>query len=145
MAERKLLPNSVVLALSDDGGTTYDTVVCLTNVSTDATVDEIDADSFCGPDKQPGTFNQTITAEAQHLINPEAGKISGFNLKVKMIAKETLKYKIFTPVPQDGDPIETGDCFITNLGDTYALDEVPSFSITLACKGLPTLTQYEES
>ena len=145
MAEHKLKPNNVVIALSDDDGATFETVVCLTNLTTDATVDDIDATTFCGTDSAPGLFNQTITAEGQHLINPTTGKVSGFGLKGKMIAKEILKYKIFSVVPEDGDPIETGDCFITNLGDNYALNELPTFNVTFKVKGDPVLSTYEES
>src|SRR6187431_2882092 len=98
MAERKITNNTILIML----GTTpdnLDTVVCLTSLKEDYTIDEVDASSFCGPDKTPGDIDGTMSFEGQHLLDPETGKISGHGLWEYFIGKTTLYFKMGPAVP----------------------------------------------
>lgn len=136
MAERKITNNTILLFLGL-AANALDTVVCLTAVNDDFTIDEIDASSFCGPDKSPGDISGTITGEGQHLLDPDTGKISGHGLWEYFIAKATLFFEIGPAVPAQGDIVKSGQGFLSALGNSYALNAQSSFSLTLSVKGTP--------
>lgn len=136
MAERKITNNTILLFLGL-AADALDTVVCLTSIKDDFTLDEVDASSFCGPDKSPGDISGTITAEAQHLLDPETGKISGHGLWGYFINKSILFFEIGPAVPAQGDVVKSGQAFISALGNSYTLNTQSSFSITLSIKGTP--------
>jgi len=140
MAEHQPIVGSILLFIDPAGGTSYDTVVCLTNISRTSEVAVIEADSVCGPNKQPGILNFSIEAEAYHLQDPVSGKISGSDLRALMIAKTTVGYKIGPQTPVTGDEVETGTAFIASISDTYNYNENATFSLTLQPKGTPTFT-----
>lgn len=141
MAERKITNNTILLFLGVTADN-LDTVVCLTSIKNDFTLDEVDASSFCGPDKSPGDISGTITAEGQHLLDPATGKISGHGLWGYFTGKTTLFYEIGPAVPVSGDIIQSGQIFISALGNSYALNAQSSFSITLSVKGVPVETVF---
>jgi hypothetical protein len=138
MAEHKPVAGTILLFIDPSGGTSYDTVVCLTSVSRTNEVAVIEADSACGPSKETGILSFSIEAEAYHLQDPSSGKISGSDLRALMIAKTTVGYKVGPASPVTGDEVETGTAFIASISDTYTFNEAATFSITLQPKGTPT-------
>lgn len=140
MAEHKVQGGTMLLFIDPNGGTDYDTVVCLTSVSKDDTVDEVDASSACGPDTSPGNLTLSYGFEGQNLQDPDTGKISGTSLRILLRNKTTVGFKIAPVAPVEGDEIETGTGYFSALGSTYAFDSVGTFTGTLKPYGTPELT-----
>jgi hypothetical protein len=140
MAEHKVAGGTMLLFIDPTGGTDYDTVVCLTSVSKSATVSVVDASSACGPDKSPGTVELSNGFEGQHLQDPDTGKISGTSLRILLLAKTTIGYKIAPESPVTGDEIEVGTGFLSELSSTYAFDSIGTFTGSLNPFGQPTIT-----
>jgi hypothetical protein len=140
MAEHKVAGGTMLLFIDPAGGTSYDTVVCLTSVSKADSVTVVDASSACGPDKSPGTIELSYSFEGQHLQDPDSGKVSGTSLRQMLRAKTTIGWKIAPISPVTGDEIESGTGFLSELSSTYAFDSVGTFTGTIQPFGDPTLT-----
>jgi hypothetical protein len=142
MAEHKVSGGTMLLFIDPAGGTAYDTVVCLTSVGKSDSITVVDASSACGPDKSPGTLELSYTFEGQHLQDPDSGKISGTSLRVLLRNKTTIGWKIAPASPLDGDEIEYGTGYLSELSSTYAFDSVGTFTGTIQPYGTPTLETY---
>lgn len=140
MPEHKVQGGTMLLYIDPLGGIDYDTVVCLTSVGKSDSVNVNDAASACGPDNQPGVLQISYSFEGQHLQDPNTGKISGTSLRQLLRAKTTVGFKIAPVDPVDGDEIESGTGFFSELSSTYAFDSNGTFSGTLNPYGTPTLT-----
>ena len=140
MAEHKVAGGTMLLFIDPTGGTTYDTVVCLTSVSKSASVSVVDASSACGPDKSPGTVELSFGFEGQHLQDPVTGKISGTSLRQLLLAKTTIGWKISPDIPVTGDEIEEGTGYLSELSSTYAFDSVGKFTGVFQPFGTPVIT-----
>lgn len=134
--ERKITNNTILLFLGETAGA-LDTVVCLTSVTDNFTVDEVDATTICGPDKMAGELSGSVGFEGQHLLDPTTGKISGHGLWGWMVAKSILFFRIGPAIPAEDDVIKEGVCFITSLSNSYTLNAQSSFSGSLVIKGVP--------
>lgn len=130
----------MLLFIDPEGGTNYDTVVCLTSVGKSDSVAVVDGASACGPDNSPGALTISYTFEGQHLQDPDTGKISGTSLRTLLRAKTTIGFLISPVTPVEGDEIESGTAFISDLSSTYAFDSFATFTGTLTPFGTPTLT-----
>lgn len=140
MAEHKVSGGTMLLFIDPAGGTSYDTVVCLTSVGKSNTVNVIDASSACGPDKSPGTIEISYSFEGQHLQDPASGKISGTSLLQLLRNKTTIGWKIAPETPVTGDEIEEGTGYLSELSSTYGYDAVGTFTGALQPYGEPTIT-----
>ena len=140
MSEHKVAGGTMLLFIDPTGGTSYDTVVCLTSVGKSDSVNVVDASSACGPDKSPGTLEISYSFEGQHLQDPVTGKISGTSLRSLLRNKTTIGWKISPESPAIGDEIEEGTGYLSELSSTYAYDSVGTFSGTLQPYGTPTIT-----
>ena len=140
MSEHKVAGGTMLLFIDPTGGTSYDTVVCLTSVGKSDSVNVVDASSACGPDKSPGTLEISYSFEGQHLQDPVTGKISGTSLRSLLRDKTTIGWKISPESPAIGDEIEEGTGYLSELSSTYAYDSVGTFSGTLQPYGTPTIT-----
>ena len=140
MAEHKVAGGTMLLFIDSTGGTSYDTVVCLTSVGKSDSVSVVDASSACGPDKSPGTVEISYSFEGQHLQDPDSGKISGTSLRQLLRAKTTIGWKISPVSPVTGDEVEEGTGYLSELSSTYAFDSVGTFSGTIQPFGTPTIT-----
>jgi hypothetical protein len=139
MAQHKVAGGTMLLFIDSTGGTSYDTVVCLTNVGKSDSVSVVDASSACGPDKSPGTVEISYTFEGQHLQDP-GSDISGTDLRILLRAKQTIGFKIAPASPVTGDEVEEGTGYLSELSSTYAFDSVGTFSGTIQPYGTPTIT-----
>ena len=142
MAEHKVAGGTMLLFIDSAGGNAYDTVVCLTSVSKSDSITVVDASSACGPDKSPGTLELSYSFEGQHLQDPDSGKISGTSLRTLLRNKTTVGFKIAPLVPIEGDEIEEGIGYLSELSSTYAFDSVGTFTGTLQPYGTPNLTTW---
>ena len=143
MAEHKVAGGTMLLFIDPSGGTSYDTVVCLTSVGKSDSITVVDASSACGPDKSPGTLELSYTFEGQHLQDPETGKISGTDLRALLRNESTISFEVGPLDLLIGDEIQTGTGFISELSSTYAFDSVGTFTGTIQCYGMPTTTIYD--
>ena len=132
----------MLLFIDPNGGTDYDMVVCLTSVGTSISVQPVDASSACGPDKSPGALEISYSFEGQHLQDPDSGKISGTNLRLLLNAEQTIGWKLSPETPVEGDEIQEGTGFISELSSTYAFDSVGTFTGSIMPYGTPTITVY---
>jgi hypothetical protein len=139
MSEHKVAGGTMLLFIDPTGGTTYDTVVCLTNLTTADSVSVVDASSACGPDKSPGTIEISYTFEGQHLQDPASGTISGTNLRQLLRSKTTVGFKLSPVAPVTGDEVQEGTGYISELGSTYAYDSIATFTLTLQPFGTPSI------
>lgn len=140
MAEHKIQGGDMLLFIDPTGGTNYDTVVCLTSVSVNDSVQPVDASSACGPDKSPGAVQISISFEGQHLQDPNTGTISGSNLLLLLRAEQTIGWKLSPLSPVGGDEIQEGIGFISELSSTYSYDSIGIFTMSISPFGLPTIT-----
>lgn len=140
MAEHKVAGGTMLLFIDSTGGTSYDTVVCLTSVGKSDSVSVVDASSACGPDKSPGTVEISYSFEGQHLQDPDSGKISGTSLRQLLRAKTTIGWKIAPETPVTGDEIEEGTGYLSELSSSYAFDSVGTFTGTIQPYGTPVIS-----
>jgi hypothetical protein len=143
MSEHKVQGGTMLLFIDPAGGTSYDTVVCLTSVGKTSSVNVVDAASACGPDKSPGILDLSYSFEGQHLQDPAGAKISGTDLTTLLRSKTTIGWKIAPETPEIGDEIESGTGFLSELSSTYAFDSVGTFTGTLQPYGTPSLTIWD--
>jgi hypothetical protein len=139
MAEHKVAGGTMLLFIDIDGGTNYDTVVCLTSVSKNDSVSVVDSSSACGPDKSPGTLELSYGFEGFLLQDPNSG-VSGTDLRITLRNKATIGWKIAPASPVTGDEIEVGTGYLSELSATYAFDSAGTFSGTIQPYGTPVLT-----
>lgn len=140
MSEHKIQGGTILLFIDPNGGTNYDTVVCLTSVSQSDSVQPVDASSACGPDKSPGAIDLSISFEGQHLQDPNSGQISGTDLRMLLRAEQTIGWKLSPVSPQPGDEIQEGTGYLSDLSSTYSYSEIGVFSGTIQPYGVPTTT-----
>ena len=143
MSEHKVQGGTMLLFIDPAGGTSYDTVVCLTSVGKTSSVNVVDAASACGPDKSPGILDLSYSFEGQHLQDPNGAKISGTDLRILLRSKTTIGWKIAPETPAIGDEIESGTGFLSELSSTYSFDSVGTFTGTLQPYGTPSLTIWD--
>lgn len=139
MAESKIKGRSWLLFISEDGGTTYLPVACLTSNNIDSTADTIDANSKCGNETLVGdTMEQTIAAEGFAIIEDGTpSKISESKLYDLHAAKTIINWKMGKAVPVAGDYTYTGDGIITSFSNSSSDGELNTFSIEIAVKNPP--------
>lgn len=142
MAEHKVEGGNMLLFIDPDGGTDYEIVVCLTSVSKSDSVTVVDASSACGPDKSPGALELSYSFEGQHLQDPDGGAISGTDLRILLRGEQTIGWKIAPETPVDGDEIESGTGFLSELSSTYSFDSVGVFSGVISPYGNPTISIF---
>ena len=125
--------------------TTYDTLVCLLDVSPKDSRNVVDASSACGADKQAGLPDYSITGSGIHLLDPATGKVSGTSMRIALRANTTIGFKISPATPEIGDEIETGTGFVAELGSTYNFNAATQFTFTIQPYGESTIEIYAGS
>lgn len=135
MAEHKVSGGTMLLFIDPNGGTTYDTVVCLKSVGVSDSINPIDTSSWCGSGKLPGLLNISYSFDGFHIQDVDTGRISGTDLRVLLRNKTRIGWKIAPESPQIGDEIQSGIGFISSLSSNYSFDNVGDFSMTVEVKG----------
>ena len=127
-------------SLTPDGGTSYDTVVCGRDISKSDTVNAIDSSSACGPDSTPGDLTFERTFSGIQLQDPDSGKLSSTNIRELLIAKTIVGYKIAPETPVEGDEIESGTGYFSDLSSNYSYNDAATFDFTFKPIGTPTIS-----
>lgn len=138
MSEHKVAGGTMLLMIDPNGGSTYETVVCLTSVTKNDSVSVVDASSACGPDKSPGTLELSYGFEGFLLQDPNTG-VSGTDLRILLRNKATIGWQIAPVSPQIGDEVESGTGYLSELSATFAFDSAGTFSGTIQPYGTPSL------
>jgi len=142
MSEHKVAGGTMLLFIDPAGGSTYETVVCLTSVTKNDSVSVVDASSACGPDKSPGTLELSYGFEGFLLQDPTTG-VSGTDLRILLRNKTTIGWQIAPASPQIGDEMESGTGYLSELSATFAFDSAGTFSGTIQPYGTPSLFIYD--
>lgn len=140
MADTKVQGGEYLLLIDTAGGTSYDTVVCATSVSSATSIGVVDASSACGADKSPGTVEISYSFEGQTLISPTGSKVSIDGLLQACRNKTTVGFKFGRVTPISGDVTQTGTGYISEFNENYPYDNVGTFTLTLQPYGTPTIT-----
>lgn len=139
MAERKIAGKDMFLLIGTQPNV-FSTVVCLTTKTLSRTTDEIDAATQCGPDTLPGALKNSVTFEGSIALDPAAGRISDDDLDDYWRNTTTIYFKITELNPTIGSIIYSGSGFISQLDDTWALNDPSTFSGKLGIYGLVNKT-----
>ena len=120
---------------------TYAVIVCLKKHTFEASVDEIDASSKCGPDTLPGkTKEGPINFDGIQLYDPATMKVSGANLFALLQAQSPIKWKISPAVPVTGDVVRTGSGFVSKISEDYDFSSPSTFTGVISVLGASTQT-----
>ena len=139
MAETKIKARDWILSISEDGGTTYKPLACLTSMELASTNSPIDVNSQCGNEMLPGDiFDQSISAEGFSIIQTGTpGKVSALKLYDLHTDKTSVKAKIARASEVAGDPSYTGDVFVSEYNETGTDGEAVTFTVTLTVAAPP--------
>lgn len=123
----------------------YKPIACLTSNSLNSTLEVIESKTKCAPGvttKTAGSFNYTIDAEGEYIDTTSVGgddaKVSHDALLVLQIAKTLVTWKLDTEVGNADSIKYYGTAYITDLGATFPVAEVTTFSATLSGNGAIT-------
>ncbi len=135
MAQHKVSGDDMLIFIGTDG-LNYETVICLTSQSITRTTTEIDAKTKCGPDKLPGTQENTIAFEGQSMYDPDATFTSIDQLVDYWMYKTNIFFKYGKAEPAEGDVVYFGEGFISQMNEDSAMDAPTTFSGAIGVSGL---------
>lgn len=123
---------------SSDGGTTYKTLVCVTDWSLNGNTSTNDTDTFCGRFTSTGVASATGSANAVANTTPTAlSEVSLEDAFGWWVNKTALKFR--AQYPATGSPgtdfYAQGDAVITNVTVTGTAGQDVQFSLDWAING----------
>ena len=134
MSYRKINGKDILLFIDPAGGTSYKTVICLTDNSKKLATAIVDAASKCGPDSSPGAQTITVDFTGQVVVLPDVGQVAEADLFPLWQNSTVIGWKMGTATPVVGDVTYTGSGFISDLSDTYSMSGA-TFTGTIAVSG----------
>ena len=141
MAEHKTgKKNPMLFYIDHAGGTSYETVVCITVQTSELTSNITETFTACGRDVEPGTQSATYTIDCQARFDPATGRTSYAEIAASCKAQTVVGYKKSVATPATGDVVETGTGYITSVSQNNVYDGVDTFSFTVTPIDLPTYT-----
>lgn len=130
------------IQISFDGGTTWKTLVCLTNYSAPLAMPTNETDTFCG--KLVGTGNAALdfSGEAVNDVAPNVNQVSFEDLAAYVISGDVLKARV--AVPGTGSVgtqifLQT-DILVESVTHKGTANDYIKFDFSLKGQGLPSLT-----
>ena len=141
MADSKIKSRDWLLYVSEDAGTTYKPLACLTSHEFSSTISPIDANSKCGNEMLAGDIaEQSISAEGFSIVQTGTDKVSALKLYDLHVDKTTVLAKIKKASETAGDPSYTGSVVVSEYTETGTDGEVVGFTCTLTVL-IPPMTQ----
>jgi hypothetical protein len=142
MSEKKIKGRDWIVYASEDGGTTYKPIACLTSNELTSSNAPIDASSKCGNEFLTGDkLEQSISVEGFAITETGTpAKVSASKIYDLQIDKTVFKAKIAKAAPVAGDITYTGDVFVSEFTESSADGELNNFTATLTV-ALPPMTQ----
>lgn len=152
MARKQIGTNYLVFAnTGTDVAPVWKAMMCQTSVTGNFPTQVIDATSKCGPDAMLAEDVVTFDLEGQ-LLQKDVSDTTRMtakeihDMKKLMITGQQPKQFKLAPSTEtsgdDGKIIYTFNAVISNLSDTFGLNEVATQSMTLQVKGDYTVTEY---
>lgn len=130
------------IELSFNGGSTWQTLVCLTDYSVPLSKTANVTETFCGPQTGlgSGTFNPTGTAVAE--TNPTSNQVTYQRLLTAWEAGEVIRFRVQAPTTGSiGSYFYlSGQCYVTDLELTFTAGETVQFTFTLTGTGSIDIT-----
>lgn len=142
MADDKVAGKNVLLLIDPAGGTSYKTVICLTQNSFSLENAIIDAKSKCGPDNLPGAQTVTVDFSGQIVLSAATGKLGLFDLLELAQAVTTIGWKIARATPVTGDVEIVGTGFLASIKADWQDENPSTFTGSLGIYGSPTITEH---
>lgn len=130
MAERKVLPNTQVITLSEVGGTEK-LIVCLTQTGYNMNRNAIDSTTFCGTDSLPGTKTFNLPFSGQRILVPDATHISEKGLFDFISNGTRIEWTLGPVTPATGDIVYTGEGYLNTFNTSNPLNGVPTMDGTI--------------
>lgn len=121
------------LSISNDGGTTYQTIAEMREATLTISQEELEASSFSSDgwmEYIPGLKEWELETEGIYLL-ADAGQDQLYDA---LVQGETVKVRLF-PNDEDGNQGYEGEGFITSWEVNNAVDDVVSLSATLRGSG----------
>ena len=141
MSETKIKARDWLLYVSEDAGTTYKPLACLTSHEFTSSISPIDANSKCGNEMLAGDIaEQSISAEGFSIVQTDTSKVSALKLYDLHVDKTTVLAKISKVTPTTGDPVYTGNVVVSEYNESGSDGELVNFTCTLTVL-VPPMTQ----
>lgn len=135
----------ILLGIDPEGGTNWQTIVCLTSNGINISTDTINSSSKCGTSSSPGTQTMDVPFEGNYMKNLDGTDISGADLFT--LAKEKTNFSwiqgtaaAISGSPATGDDTYTGTGFISSLSITFP-EGVATFSGTISSDDITLNTE----
>jgi hypothetical protein len=137
---QELRSDDVLLFISYDGGTNYSTVICLTNNGITRAKSAITSKTKCGTTSVAGSDDVAISFEGNIWTDPDAGETSVVDLIDLFNNNTTFYWKMGPAVPVDGQFVHSGQGFLSQLDESYAVDSAATFTGAITPSGDVTTT-----
>lgn len=136
MADKFVPAASIFVTLGQIGDSQW-VVFCLVSITRNYTTNIIDAGSICKPTaKEPGIQDMSVDMTLQRVWKPIEKYSEGY-LHNTWRAKKLVEYTIGPAIPVQGDLIETGTGYITNMVKNDTHTELGTMDITITCTEVP--------
>lgn len=141
MAMKNTQANTIPIQVSDDGGTTWKTIVCISDHSLAMSLAVNKVNTQCGTAVGVGLLEFNPDFSAVSNITPGANEIGIKELTNYMIAETVLKYRIQnngTTGSAGSFFYLSGSCMVTAAKLTETVGDVEKFTGTLTGIGIPS-------
>jgi hypothetical protein len=123
----KIDASSVPPQFSEDGGTTWLTVVCIKNWSLDGNTPSTEEETFCGKVTGLGEPGYTGTATAIGEFAPGVDAVSMEKMQSWWFNKTALKFMAESPDGTGTDFYVAGDAYITSFKPSFEVANSAAF------------------
>jgi len=126
------------LLISSDGGATFKTLVCLETYDLKLTTTVNQVETSCGIATGLGAIKFVASGSAVMEAEPDSSMVTMKDMTNWQLNKTLLKLKTEYPGSggQYGQNIAlSGDCYVTDMGDTFQVGQVIKFTFTLTGNG----------
>lgn len=126
----------IPIQISADSGTTWKTMICLTEWSLEGTVETTETETFCGKVTGLGTPSYTISTSAVADFAPSVSQVSLEDVQGWFLAKTSLKFKAEYPAGTGADYYRAGDVRFSGVTETLAVGESVAFDVSMVVTNL---------
>ena len=140
MAQRKVNGKDILLFIDPAGGTSYKTLICLTDNSLARSTGIESANSKCGPDSGPGDKTQSISFSGQ-VVYEATTDLQSSDLHALWSNSTDIGWKMGTATPATGDVVYSGNGWISELTESAPVNGRATFTGTISVTGDIVLTE----
>lgn len=141
MAVTRISAETMPPQFSDDSGTNWQTLVCITDWTLTGATTTNETETFCGKFTSSGVPGMTGSANAVASTTPTAlTEVSIEEAVLWWNSKTALLFRVLTPSPGGTDLYISGAALITNVTITGTAGQDVNFSIDWAIQGVVDIT-----